>query len=320
MKNKIFLYITILLIPFFQSCEKEGVQEQNFYQAQWFDNINLTFTSTGEGEFEYKINESNGESFWGATEVNYNVGLNMEGSFSDISKIELYIFAEEINGDDYNYLGGPEGKLIKTIENPTDSFELTLTTEMLYNLFINDFSSSHNGEILPDDFFELKWVITGKDGFVVDTRNDCIGFNCSYGIRTNVVYVDTWIGAFQYEWLDVGPDTTYYFGVNVGDTGTINFTKSSDIEGAYVIDDMSFGGTWMDMGGYSIYDESNQTLTLTNTNTYANKWAVESVTPDELIVVWDYIYTTYGYEEYGTLKITRDDGLTWPENLTIINN
>lgn len=328
MKKIIILLLAIVTIPFFQSCDedRDDVRQPEFYNATLAEEAILEFIPSNDDEtnaFQYNFDLKTGNAFWAITDIEFDVNLILGGyAASDVSKIELYLFAEEKNGETYKYLGGDQGKLFKTINSPSDTFKVSFSKDDLANLFASDFSPDHDGDILTDDLFEVKWVITAKDGSILDTRTDCYGdFNCSYGFGTKVVYVDTWVGEFQYNWTFASPATiTYSWGkVGANPTGTVLFSESGT-DGQYNIDDLSCGGAYGSAApGYVTYDGTTNTLTVFNDGTAACNWELVSRTPETLTINWTYRYTA-SYGEYGTFEITRNDGLTWPENLIIVNN
>ena len=322
MKHRAIWMVVMLILPFLNSCEEDyevlGFDNPN---SQWTDSATLRFTSEQDKTgFVYNVNNSTGEEFWGQTEAKFNVEFfSNQATVANISKIDFYIYAQEQVGDGYNYLGGTEGVLLKTISNPTEVFELSFTKEEVYNIFKNQYTSNQT-DIKIGDIFEIKWVITGTDGQVYDSRTDCVGFNCSYGFDAKEAIVDTWIGEFEYKWIEVGPGTVRYSydNINVGSTGIVEFIPGST-EGQYDVLDMSFGGAYGGpRGGTLTYDVDNQILTIISAESYYNSiWEVVSVTEDVLTVYWTNNFTTR-YSEYGTIELRRSDGLKWPTGLSIV--
>ncbi len=327
MKNKILFYLGLLLIPFLNSCEEDGqdITQPPLYEATLADIVSLKFGPSSDDAtsyFQYNVDVKTGNAYWAITDLEFDVNLILgEYTASDISKIEFYIFAEEKNGESYKYLGGDQGKLYTTINNPSESFLVSFSKDELADLFANDFSDNHNGDVLVDDVFELKWVITGKDESVKDTRTDCADFNCTYGFGTKVAYVDTWVGEFQYNWIDIGADTIKYSWAKVGTnpTGIVKFSQTNT-DAKYDVDDLSMGGCYKISPGYVTYDATINQLNVFNYDSFlASKWELISITPTVLTVKWTYYYSQW-YSEYGTIEIIRNDGLSWPAGLTIVNN
>ena len=330
MKNRILTIITALVIlPFLHSCEETEDVRQPVSFDSWENGATLKFSPVKQADgttpvaFEYEIDAKNAaNNSWARTELNYDLSfLSNVGDASDISKIDLYAFIEEKIGDGYNYLGGNTGKLIITITNPTGATAFKLTKDQLYDLFKNDFSTTRT-DLATDDFIEIKWVITGKDGNVIDTRTNCTGFNCSFGVKTDVTLLDpTWIGDFQYNWTYVSPATITYSWAKVGanPTGTVTFSPSKTVKGAFNISDLSCGGAYGDAAtGYVIYDKAKTELSVYNTTSDACKWELVSRTNTTLTINWTYRYTA-SYGEFGTFQIIRNDGINWPANLKIAN-
>ena len=328
MKKRILTYITALVIlPFLHSCDETDEMRQPEPFDSWQNGATLKFApkadATGETQvsFEYKIDKKNpSNNGWSRTELNYDLSFASEGgNISEISKIELYAFLEEKLGDNYNYIGGETGKLLTTITQPTASSLFKITTDQLSELFKNDFSGNRT-ELSEEDFVEIKWVITGKDGKVLDSRKDCFGFDCSYGVKTSIKYVDTWLGEFEATWTEVGPGTISYSytKVTVGAQRTIKLTPGT-VEGKYIVDDMAFGGAFGGpRGGALTYDAATKTLTMLEVETYYDSiWEVVSVTDSVLTIKWTNKFTTR-YSEFGTVELRRNDGLKWPSGLKIV--
>ncbi|WP_224488090.1 hypothetical protein [Robertkochia flava] len=321
MKN-IYKYL-IAVLPFFVSCstEEDEVVLPPEYDAKWFEQATVDFIPLGEENgFVYNINESTGQSFWGTTEADFQVSLDL-GSDSDanIEKIQFFAFVETRSGANTQYYGGAMGKPVATVNNPGDTFEITISSDEVYQLYSTELASSRPDGLATDDLVELKWAITDANGDVLDTREGCVGFNCTYGIQTKVNYVDTWLGEFEYTWIEVGPDTeTYSHGdLTVGSKGSVLFSPG-DEEGQYSVDDLSMGASFSVNSGYITFDDATGVLSVYNNTTYANKWTLVSVTPEVLTLEWEYYYTQW-YAEYGTVELRRDDGLSWPEITTIEN-
>ena len=318
MKNKILICLGLLILPFFNSCEEEvlEVKQPIEYEAPVAETFDLNFVASDDSEaayFQYNVDLKTGNAFWAITDIAFDVSIVSNGyTYRDISKVELYLFAEKRSGDTYNYIGGNQGVLISTVNNPEGPFKVELSKD--------DMDSFFNG-ISAEDIFEMKWVITGNDDSVKDTRTNCSGFNCSFGFGTKINYVDTWVGEFQYNWIDVGADSCRYSYAKVCDnpTGTVLFSVS-ETEDVYNVNDLSFGGSYgAPRPGTIEYDSSTKTLTVTDPSFWANKWELISQTDEVLTIKWTYYYSQW-YTEYGTLELSRNDGLSWPANLIVVNN
>lgn len=329
MRNKIVTLIGLFLITLLlHSCDStESVIEPPAYNTNWTETAKLTFTPKADATgsipkaFQYQINVKTNVGTWTVNTLKYNLSfIDKSIDVANISSIELYAFAEEKIGETYKYLGGTQGKLLTTVTNPTALNEVVFTKDQLYNLFKNEFSSAIT-DLSPNVFIEFKWKITAKNGQVLDTRTNCNGFNCSTGIRTETVYFDpTWIGNFQYKWILISPATVTYSYKKVGTNpiGTIAFTSSKTVEKAFDVNDLSFGGAYKATPGYTIYDSSTNTLNVYNTTIEASKWELVSQTPQILTIKWTYRYTAQ-YAEFGTVELSRADGIAWPTNLKIVN-
>ena len=320
LKNTLLFILGVILLPIINSCdvdEDNDVRQPVAYEATWKDDFKLKFNPVGEdatGSFEFNYAPHSGEQFWGITEIEYEVALDM-GDFllSEIDNIKLYIFAEEKVGENFNYIGGNDGILLETINNPSETFQLMVTKDQIANLFDDLFTTDHNGDILADDVFEIKWVVTGTDGKVLDTRKDCFGFDCTYGFGTNVIILapPIWEGTFNYEWIAATANATYYGGVSVGDTGTMTFTLQP---GSFTVYDVShltadyrYGGP-----GTLTYDYDSGLVEIEGR--YNQHWDIVAIDGPTLTIDFSYSYSA-SYDEYGTFTLTRTDGEDWPTNL-----
>ncbi|WP_228851673.1 hypothetical protein [Aegicerativicinus sediminis] len=323
MKIKVLWMFAILILPFLNSCDKEEeIEGFNNPNATWTDSATLKFTTDQDlSGFVYNVNNSTGEAFWGQTEAKFNVTfVSPDVSVEAISKIDFYIFAEEQVGDNFNYLGGTSGNLIASVSNPTEVFEISLDKSEVYNAFSSQFSGGRT-DLVPGDLFELRWVITGKDGNVADSRTDCKGINCLFGFSAKEKLVDTWVGEFEATWTEVGPGTvTYsYSDVVVGAKRMVEFVPGGN-EGEYDILDMSFGGAYGGpRDGTMTWDADTGTITIIYAESYyTSQYELVSVTPEVLTLKWTNNFTSR-YAEYGTVELRRNDGLVWPEINEIIN-
>ena len=318
MKNKILISLGfLLLLPMFQSCEKdEDVKMPVPYEATWQDEAYLKFTTSGaDNTFVYNIEQgAGGQQYWNVTTVNFDVSLIL-GDFqvSEISKIDIYVFAEEKNGDNFKYLGGDQGKLYKTINNPTESFQMSVSKDDLADLFKNDFSASHNGDVSADDVFEFKWVIAGKDGSIVDTRTGCFGFNCTFSFGTKIIYVAPPVleGTYNYEWIDATADALYWGGISIGQTGTISMTLQPGSYTIYDVSDLSCDYAYGGPGDIEFNYDTGLIKTIDPINSQV--WTITDVNGPTITVDFSYKYSA-SYNEYGTFTLTRADGSDWPSN------
>ncbi|MCR8669315.1 hypothetical protein NO995_16625 [Aestuariibaculum sp. M13] len=318
MKHRAIWMLVIIILPFLNSCDSEdeplGFSNPN---SKWSDTATLKFTPAVENvdAFEYYIEAGvNGKEYWNTTDLDFNISLELDGaSPTDISKIDIYAYAEETDGESFTYLGGEQGKLYETILNPSDAFVLSFSKDKLEELFKNDFSPNHNGQVTTNDIFEFKWVITGKDGSVVDSRVDCFGFNCTYGVATNVIQVapPIWEGTFDYEWIAATANAQSYGRISVGQTGTMTFTLQP---GSFTVYDASHltADYYYGSAGTLTYDYESGLVEIEGR--YAQKWDIVDVSGPTLTIDFSYQYSA-GYDEYGTFTLTRTDGQDWPSNI-----
>jgi len=322
MKNKILFYLGILLLPFAYSCDEEGIDEvktPDAFTPMVKDVASLNFSpaeTTPEGAFVYnKELVAGGTNYWNITSVDFDVNLDLgELSANDVSKIDLYLFVEEQNEDNFKYLGSNQGKLLTTINNPSKLFQVSVSKEDIESLYGNDFSANHNGEILPSDIFEFKWVVTGKDGSVKDTRTDCAGFDCTFGFGTTILEVapPIWEGTFNYEWIEMTANAIRYGGISVGQTGTISMTLQP---GSYTVYDVSDASCDYYYGGPGVLSYSYDTGKIEILSSKNDQvWTVLDVDGQTITIAWSYKYSA-GYDEYATFTLTRTDGQDWPDNI-----
>lgn len=310
--------MAIAIFPLLTSCEEEEeIKLPPAYNTTWADSATLKF-NPADGKtngFEYNVVlGAGGTEYWNVTTVDFDVNVDIEsGDVSEISKIDIYVFAEEKNGDEYNYLGGDNGKLLKTISSPAESFIVSITKDELGSLFKDDFSTSRNGDILVEDFFELKWVITGKNGKTIDTRTECAGFDCSFGFGAKIVEVapPIWEGTFNYEWITLTDNAKRYGRVDVGQTGTMTFTLQPGSFTEYDVSHLAADYYYSSAGSLK-YGYVDGTVELSGGNRTA--WNIVDVNGATLTIEFSYRYSV-GYDEYGTFTLTRTDGQDWPSNL-----
>lgn len=321
MKKIILLCLGLLLLPIVQSCEEnDDVKMPDPYEITWKDDAYLKFTPSnenGSNQFEYYVElEAGGEEYWYLTSIDYEVSLEIgEFPVSDISKVEIYAFAEENNDGTFNYLGGSEGKLLETIVDPESTFMITVTKDQLADLFSSEFSPNHNGDVLVSDIFEFKWVITGQDGAVVDTRKDCFDFNCTYSMGSRIVEIapPIWEGTYDYEWIEVSAGGVTWGGVEVGQTGTISMELQPGSFTVYDVSDLSCDYYYGGPGALS-YSYDTGLVEIIDDTWRQQQWNIIDVDGPTITVEWTYYYTV-SYDEYGTFTLTRTDGQDWPSNI-----
>lgn len=327
-KTPIKILIALFSTLFITACDSTDSEiTPAAYTPNWTESTKLVLTpkadATGKTPkaFQLQINSKTGAVSWTVSSLKYGIGIVSPNiANTDIRSIELFAFAEEKVNNQYKYIGGTDGKLLATVTGLTASSEISFTKDQLYNLFKTELSSVFT-ELNSDIFIEFKWRITAKNGQILDTRYNCNGFNCSTGVKTESVYYDpTWIGNFQYKWILIGPGTVTYSYRKVGTNpvGPVIFASSKTVDKAFDVDDLSFGGGYKATPGYIIFDSSTNTLNVYNSTTEASKWELVGQTPQTLTVKWTYRYTAQ-YNEYGTVELTRADGITWPANLKIVN-
>lgn len=318
MKTRILLYIAVLIFPFLNSCEEnDDIIQPELVGEHWIDYVKMQFTPVTEGETHFIYNKVLGDTpdeYWSTTELDFDVTLDPgSASLSDISKIDIYVFAEEKHGDTYKYLGGAQGKLFTTITDPNEMFQITISKTQLEDIFQTEFSADHNGEILLEDLFEFKWAITGKDGTVYDTRTDCFGFDCTHAVSSRVVEVapPIWEGTFNYEWTAATANAQSYGNISVGQTGTMTFSLKP---GYYTVYDVSHltADYYYGSGGTLDYNYDSGLVEITGR--YDQKWDIVKVEGATLTIDFSYQYSV-GYDEYGTFTLTRTDGEDWPANI-----
>ncbi|QTD36908.1 hypothetical protein JL193_12330 [Polaribacter batillariae] len=326
MKNLIiFLGISFF---FLTSCEieEDPIQLQPI-EKEWTQGSTMKLVPLDPNNigFTYNIDQNIGTAFWSNTLAEFQAFLNITDKTINIKKIDIYAFVEEEIEGTYKLHGGKSGKLLTSIPSPSlkDPINFSVSSTDVFSLYATELAATHNGELLPEDLVGLRWTITATDGSVLDTRTNCFDFDCSYGIKTNIKFVDTWLGDFEYHWLEVGTDTERFSHADlvVGSRGTISFTPSTNNPEDYDVNDLSMGAAFEPEPGYLNYNVTTNTLTVLNYNTFFNsEWELVEVTDTVLTVKWSFVFSGFFRDFIGTVEIIRKDGLSWPEGLTIVNN
>lgn len=318
MKNNILIYLGLAVSILFSACTEDTLNPEN-YTPEWSHNATLKFAPAGDasGQFEYHVEAyEGGTEYWNVTDVNLDVAVDLGGfTVDEIAKIDIYLFVEEDLEGGFNYLGGEQGKLISTVEDPTETFEITISKEDIEGMYGTDFSDNHNGNVTVSDLFELKWVFTGVDGKIYDSRSDCSGFNCTYAFGTNVIQIapPIWEGTFEYEWIEATAGALNYGRITIGQTGTMTMSLQ---EGSYTVYDVSHLGADYYYGGPGVldYDYQSGAVTIIDPSWRAQVWNITDVNGPTITIEWSYYYSA-GYDEYGTFTLTRTDGQDWPTNI-----
>jgi hypothetical protein len=240
-----------------------------------------------------------------------------------VSEVKLYVQAqEEVNGTKMSY-GHDTDKVLAVISNfsADGKFQLYITAEDIYDLFKDDFDVSQDRSevpIMPDDLYEITWKLVGTDGKVFDSKTDCFGIGCQYSLGVDKDYNKFWWweGTFDYEWIVVSDGVlSYSYGdIVVGTTGTIEFTpiQIGDNGDEYDIPHTMFYYWWSTVPGTLYFNENTGEIFVEGDE--GEEWTVSNVNGNSLDISWTYEWTDY-YDEYGTVRLTRTDGLDWPANI-----
>lgn len=316
---KIYSYINYLLILGFvlslQSCDDDFfTQEEEI--SQWEAATNLKIASVeGKEAFVWEKNLLTEEQYWKNTVVELDIEISSTLESSELEKVDFYITAEESDGFNYTAPFDTDGKLLNTIsEIPEDGkFKLTLNAEDVYDLFSGEFKNARTiSTVLDGDLFELHWVITAKDGSVMDSRNYAEG-DYRYTIKgVNQGWAPpVWEGTYDVEFLEVGAGL---WQAAVGDTGEMTITES-DVLGTYDIPNLLFT---IDIGqpypGKLVYDFITGSSNVSGSWGVGGTWILSNV--DGISI--DVEYYSPLYDAYGVsakVKLTRRDGVNWPTNI-----
>ncbi len=326
MKKKSFIkYMLVLSLIFsMHSCNEDITNE--FPEAPspgslgWQANTQIKVTPIEEKEtFIWLTNVVTLEQYWGNDTVELQMKLSSIIPNDNFAKIEFYLTAQEKDGYNATPPYDTSGKLLSTVTDFPESgeFDLQINADVAYEMFKGDFVNPRpEAPLLDGDLFEIHWIITNKNGTVLNSQ-DYIAGEYRFGFTTlhKEKKPPNWEGTHEYEWIYVSDGGLDYGGVKVGDKGQINIVETTDaleLNKLFDADDLSFGYYYGGPGSLSLNFETGETNVIDDT-WRSQEWTISNVDGNTLEITWKYTYTD-SYDEWGTVRLTRTDGEDWPEN------
>lgn len=324
-KYNIIKYLWVLTLVFaFQACDDKN--ESEFDAAVEAGNLpwqaSTEINLMGEEDktsFVWLNDVITFDTFWGNNVVPFSGTISSAHPLADLQKIDFYITAHERNGFNDTDPVDMKGKMLTSISPVPESgtFNLSVSADDVYDLFKNDFQTGRpDAPLLETDKFIINWVITHTDGSTYDssTINEP---NAGRGISVkHEPYTPPgFVGKFKYEWVWLSDGGLSYGGVTVGETGTQTFTLDG-IDGLVATsstDNLMFGYNYGGPGSVT-FDYGTGELNIIDTSWRAQKWKIVSIDGPNLTIDLEYYYSA-GYDEYGTVVVTRTDGKDWPTDI-----
>jgi len=318
MKNITYLSVMILVSSLvMQSCQDEPV----YPELTWKETTSLSVASLDSfRNFVVELNLATSEP----AKMIYssvNLGFDLDWTTVDnpVSKVTLYIqFQEDIDSIKTSYGADTEIVLAEITDFTEDGkFNLNLTRDDVYDLFLDDLGNSRDQydiPVLPGDLFEITWKLTGTDGTVLNVRDDCFGQGCQYSVLVEGQFPFLWwAGTFDYEWIILSDDVAYYGELDSGMTGSIVITPVGigDKGEEYDLSHTLFNYYWAagEADGKLYFDESTGLVTIEAA--MEEVWNISNINGPSLDIAFTYEWP----DEWGTVILTRTDGLDWPTNL-----
>ena len=295
------------------------VEEPTYLEPTWEQSLQIATTSSEETRnFIAEVNLSTGEATWSKDKVQVTFNSKWLTDIQvDISSVELYVNVQETLPTGKK-LVTTNGKLLKKLEGFVigEKQVVSISVDEIYNALASDFTLSRPNKLRSDDLIELKWVVTGADGQTLDTRSECFGEFCQYAFGVSTI-ADIWSGEFEYTYLSVGPGIqccTSAPKITVGTSGVIKFTKTGP--GKYSFPDGEFGASWNGAAvpGTMTFDYPTGKVTIADLVSHGLVWTFANINGKTLELTWKNKWAV-SYGEYGTVKVTRTDGIDWPKNL-----
>lgn len=300
-----------------QSCSDDFSTIEEI-ETSWQESTHLILTPVeGKEAFIWEKSIETSEQYWKNTSVEFDVVINSEIANTEVSKIDFYITAEERDGYNYTAPFDTDGKLVSTVSSISEDgkFSIELDAEEVYQLFSSDFKNDRTeSQIIKGDLFELHWVVSAKDGSVMDSRDYVAG---EYRLSFEGIYQELappiWEGTYDFEWIEVSEDLPMY-GVNLGDTGEMTIIQSSTL-GTYDIPNMLFSlNLGMPYHGKLIYDYPSGETKFEDSIGYAGTWLLSNINGSSIDVAYfSPMLDAYGIS--GKVRMTRRDGENWPTNI-----
>lgn len=325
MKNFSFLkYITIVVgfVFVLQSCDGNDsefpVISSDGTSITWKNNTKISITPTqGKESFIWEKNLLTLNQYWKNETVELNANISTGLSLSNISKVDVYVTAEEKDGYNASAPFETNGKLVKTISSIPSSgdFTLELKADDLYGFFASKYTKDratqkgHNG-----DLFELYWEVTLKNGDVLDSRNYFdSGYSYAFKGKYQELAPPVWQDTYTMEWLS-GNNIFALFGLNIPVMDEFVITESST-PGTYNLTSILFNvnlgltGTLkfdFNSGLTTVIDDAFGLVSWEFSNINGSSIDVEIKGLDNLIPIPGIVYK---------VRLTRKDGANWPANI-----
>lgn len=321
MKKIQTLFVCFVALIFAVSCSDDGYTDpiESAMQPEdlpWQATTFLDATGVVDKEdFVYETNVETMVGSWGVNEVEYDINILSSTNASNFDKIEFYLTMQEEGGYNYEAPYDYNGALVATQKTWSDSgnFTFVLNADVAYSKFVNKLKFDRSSrKARAGDVFQVYYVIYGKDGAILDSRQET-GANKSFSFKVKLVDIapPVWAGTFTYEWIDATANAEYYGKIKVGDTGTVVITQ---LEGqTYSMSLNLMFGYFYGTTGVINYDYLSGLVWVTEGKNN-EKWNVVKVDGDVLEIALEYKYSA-GYNEYCTVRLTRTDGKEWPSTV-----
>jgi len=316
-----YLLVSSLIFTI-QSCDDEITSEfpdaKSPENMAWQANTNIKVNPVEDKEaFIWLTNVVTLEQYWGNDTVELKMKLNSIIPTENFAKIDFYLTAQETNGYNATPPYDTTGKLLTTTTDLPESgeFGLQINADEAYDLFKGNFVNPRiTAPLLDGDLFEIHWIITNKDGTVLNSQ-DYVGGEYRFGFTTlhKEKKPPSWEGTFNYEWIYVSDGGLQWGGVKVGDKGQIEIVETTDaleLNKEFDVSHLLFNYNYGGAGKIYLNYETGETYV---EGSEEEKWIISNVDGPNLEISWTYKYSE-GYDEYGTVILTRTDGEDWPEN------
>ena len=280
----------------------------------WQANTGISITAIDSiTSFIWETNLLTMESYPVSDTLELSFKIESTEKIENISKVEIYVSAEEKEGYNYSEPFDYTRKLFATItEIPEDGkFSLKIPAEDLYELFRSDFLNDRSEvHLLDGDFFTLTWQITHLDGTVFDSNDNPIPEN-NFGLQVKYqdYYPPVLEGSYTYEYIEAGAGLSM-LGIGVGTTGTIDITLTEP-PGTYYVSDFGFNNWYLPN---TLVHDFPSGLVTTSEGFYNTTWAIVGVNGASIDIYVESMFTPV-YDWWGVVRITKDDGVAFPDNI-----
>ena len=252
------------------------------------------------------------DEYWGNDEVEINMSIKSNVSTDNFSKVDFYITVEEKDGYNYTAPFNTNGKMIGSVNVPeSGEFTYSIKADDAYGLYLNDFKNSRSSVLAREgDIFLLYYVITAKDGTTLDSRQSTkVGNRFGMKVRVEDYAPPVWEGTFDFEWIVVSGGAETWGGVYVGKTGSVNITHLGNqvYSMSNVLWDYYYG-----TAGKLYFDFLDGETYVEGTR--SEHWTISNINGPSMDIEFWYTYSD-AYDETGTVRFTRTDGIDWPSNI-----